>query len=80
MVVLTDTAVDLDFYSDHRRRHACLGTEDGRATVVGDLAMARYLSRRSGTAQWLLDSDADPPHCHSMAAAVDTTSPRRQRV
>lgn len=53
VAVLTNTAVDLDIVSDHRRPHASLGMETG-GTVSGDVAMARYLAKRSSRGQHLL--------------------------
>jgi glutamyl-tRNA synthetase len=50
VAVLSNTAVDLDVVSDHRRPHACalgMDVEDGGGTVVGDFAMARYLAARA---------------------------------
>ena len=49
MAVLTNTDVDLTIVSDHRiSQPAVLGMEDGQS-LVGDLAMARYLVQRSTT-------------------------------
>ena len=50
MAVLTNTDVDLTLTSDHRIACSMLGLQDGTGTVVGDLAMARYLLKRSGKA------------------------------
>jgi glutamyl-tRNA synthetase len=55
MAILTNTDVDLNLSSDHRIRQASLGLEDGTGVVVGDLAMARYLVRRSGNVSSLSD-------------------------
>jgi glutamyl-tRNA synthetase len=49
MAILTNTDVDLTLTSDHRIRHATLGVEDG-VSLVGDLAMARYLVQRANLA------------------------------
>jgi len=68
VAVLTDTAVDLNFYNDHRRRHTCMGSEDHSTTITGDVSMARYLARRAG-AESILPMDSSSP---TQAAAVDT--------
>jgi glutamyl-tRNA synthetase len=46
MAILTNTDVELQITSDHRVPQSILGLEDGVASIVGDLAMARYLVQR----------------------------------
>ena len=65
VAVLSNTSVDLELISDHKRRHTALGMEEG-GMVSGDLAMARYLARRA-KAEYLL-----PQSCPSAAAIIDT--------
>ena len=58
---LTDTAIDLKLLSDHKSPHATMGIDNGSggvAVVTGDLAMARYLARRSGDTVLLPDNQA----------------------
>jgi len=43
---LTNTDVELQITSDHRVPQSILGLEDGVASIVGDLAIARYLVQR----------------------------------
>jgi hypothetical protein len=45
--ILTNTDVDLNISLEPRISHAMLGLEDGSGTIVGDLAMARYLYSRA---------------------------------
>ena len=49
MAILTNTDAELQITSDHRVPQAILGLEDGGASIVGDLAMARYLVQRRST-------------------------------
>ena len=56
VATMTNTVVDLSLAPDHRVRHCMLGAEDGRGTIVGDMAMARYLARRSDDPTLLGDS------------------------
>jgi glutamyl-tRNA synthetase len=48
VAILTNTTGDLNITSDHKARHSALGLEEG-GSVVGDLAMARYLGRRASS-------------------------------
>mmetsp|Transcript_26176 Transcript_26176/g.36674 ORF Transcript_26176/g.36674 Transcript_26176/m.36674 type:complete len:883 (+) Transcript_26176:45-2693(+) len=58
VAILTNTIIDLNITSDHMIRHTALGLQDGGA-VVGDMAMARYLARRSGKMDILGGSSPD---------------------
>ena len=65
VAVLSNTVIDLDIYSDHRRPRTALGMSEG-GTVVGDFAMARYLAKRASSG-----SSALLPAAPSDAALVD---------
>lgn len=65
VAVWTDTAIDLDLTSNHMVPHCIMGTEGTGAPITGDLAMARYLARRSGDKNGLLASNNNE-------AAIDT--------
>jgi glutamyl-tRNA synthetase len=67
VAVITNTVIDLDIISDHRRPHACMGLEQG-GLVTGDLSMARYLVRRSKSTDLL---PTDPAGLASVEAWMD---------
>jgi len=80
VAVLTNTVVDLDIVSDHRRPHTALGVSSGdgssqkngtTTTVVGDLAMARCLLRRAAPGNGVASKLA-PDSGSSSSAVVDS--------
>ena len=53
--VFSNTMLDYTIFSDHRCRQATMGLPDGGA-IVGDFAIARYISRRAPKSDLLPES------------------------
>lgn len=75
VAVLTNTILDYHVVSDHRCRHAMMGTATGGRFITGDLAMARYVLQQSKTTGTGNTSSSggwmSPPDAES-SAMIDT--------